>query len=187
MIHETAVIYPGVFVYPTAYVGPFCVLGAPPEQRGHQGPGKGVFIGPNVRLEKSVVIDSGVSERTYVGAYAMLMSGSHVGHDAKVGYHATLSPKAVVGGHAIIGNYASLGIGASVHQHQRVGAGAFIGAGAFLPKNEDVLPFQTWGGVPAKYLKENDYLLRKLGVSPQELHTWRLQFINGNNLWYISF
>lgn len=159
-VHPTAVVYPNVVLGSNVYIGPFCVIGAPPEHRDELAkgnPGKGVYIGDNTRLEKLVVVDSGIDDTTNIGIMCEIMSGTHIGHDAQIWDGATLAPKAMIGGYAIIGESANIGMGAVIHQKARVQPFCMIGAGAVvvLKNNAEMQPMETWAGVPARKIGMN--------------------------------
>lgn len=171
-IHPSAVIYPNVVVEDGAYIGPFCVIGAPPEIKGFTGDGKGVVISSGARLEKCVVVDSGAHARTMIGEDNMLMSGVHIGHDAFLEPNVTIAPHAVVGGHCRICEGAYIGMNAGIHQYQAIGAFCAIGGNSFVPRRSFkalIQPGQTWAGTPAKYIGENKVGVTRAGIDAEML------------------
>lgn len=129
MIHETAIIYPGVVIGPGVEIGEFAVIGKQAEiikGYGSHPIGK-VIIRKGTVIRPHVTIDSGTTGTTVIGAYCFLCSGCYVGHDAVLGDRVTLSPGAVVGGHATIGEDANLGINAGVHQNVAVPKKSMVG------------------------------------------------------------
>ena len=171
-IHPTAVIYANVVIEDGAYIGPFCVIGAPPEIKGFTGSGKGVVISAGARLEKCVVVDSGAYARTMIGENNMLMSGVHIGHDAFLEPNVTIAPHAVVGGHCRICEGAYIGMNAGIHQHQVIGAFCAIGGNSFVPRRSFkalIQPGQTWAGIPAKYIGENEVGIQRAGIDAEML------------------
>lgn len=157
-IHPTAIIYENVYIGNGVVIGPYCVIGAPPEHLSHKDKaGKGVFIGDNVTLTKAVVIDSGVNNRTVVSDNCYLMSGAHIGHDAYIEERVVISPKAVIGGHAIIEFECNIGINASIHQLTKIAKRVMIGMGAVVTKKaaKDMGEGETWAGNPARFISMN--------------------------------
>lgn len=157
-IHPTAVIYDNVDIGENVYIGPFCVIGAPPEHSTEDvGPGKGVSIADNVRLEKAVVVDSGIERKTVISYSVRAMSGAHVGHDAYVSFGAVLSPKCCVGGFTYIGSQTNVGMGAVIHQKCTIRPMCMIGMGAVITKavSERMQFCETWAGNPARLLGPN--------------------------------
>jgi UDP-N-acetylglucosamine acyltransferase len=180
VVHSTAVIYPNVKIGAYSYIGPFCVIGAPPEKRGAQ-KYCGVVIGDSTRLEKAVVIDAGSERATVIGNNCMIMSGAHVGHDCYVGHDVTISPKAVIGGHVSLGNVCNIGMNAGVHQYQVIGAFAMIGANSFVTRLDPyrsetyIWPYSTYVGTPAKLIGRNK---KYIDVLEETIHISTLEFID---------
>lgn len=153
-------VYPNVVLGNNVYIGPFCVIGAPPEHRDELAkgnPGKGVYIGDNTRLEKLVVVDSGINDVTYIGPGCEIMSGAHIGHDARIEFNVTLAPKAMIGGHVLIDIHSNIGMGAIIHQKAFIHGYCMIGAGSVvvLKNNNEMRDYETWAGVPARKIGMN--------------------------------
>lgn len=154
-IHWTAQIGPRVKIGENVTIGPFCIIGFPPELKGRENEDQGVIIGPGTVITGHVTIDSGADSPTCIGKDCYIMKGAHVGHDAMIGDDVTLSCHSIVGGHCIIEDGVNLGLGAIIHQRQRIAACCMIGMGAVVPKNLKTEPFKTYAGVPAKLLGDN--------------------------------
>ncbi len=156
-IHPTAVIYPNVMIGEGVYIGPFCVIGAPPEHTRYDGPGQGVLICDGVIMDKAVVVDSGVEGKTYIGSNSRFMSGVHVGHDAYIYPLCILSPKCCIGGHSVIEPSANIGMGALIHQNVTIPSRCMIGMGAVVSKAAALKmePAQTYVGNPARWIGPN--------------------------------
>ena len=164
-VHPTAVIYADVQIYANAYIGPYCVIGAPPEIRGYNGVTYGVSIGTNTRLEKHVVVDAGTEHCTIIGSNCILMSGVHVGHDCCIDHNATVSAHACLAGHVSINIFATIGINASIHQHQTIGAYAMVGAGCVVARSSSVPRLAKVVGNPARIIGRNDYAIQKYNLN----------------------
>jgi len=156
-IHPTAIIYPNVVIEEDCYIGPYCIIGAPPEWKGHEEVSKGVRIGAGSRLTGLVTVDAGVNAATYIGSNCYLMKHSHVGHDAILMHGITISCGAKIGGHAWIGSNCNIGLNAVIHQKIRIPQGCMIGASAFIGKKQEpeLQPYRKYAGVPAKDIGEN--------------------------------
>ena len=154
-IHPTAIIYPNVVIEEDCYIGPYCIIGAPAEWKGHEEVSKGVRIGSGSRLTGMVTVDSGVNERTNIGSDCYLMKHSHVGHDAILSNNVTLSCGAKIGGHSIVMDNCNIGLNAVIHQKVIVPKGCMIGASAFIGKKTILQPYRKYAGVPAKDIGEN--------------------------------
>ena len=164
-VHPTAVIYAGVTICEGAYIGPYCVIGAPPEIRDYNDRTLGVIIRPNTRLEKHVVVDAGSQIRTFISAECILMSGVHIGHDCYVSYGCTISAHACLAGHVTVGMRATIGINASIHQHQDIGAYSMVGAGCVVARNSSVPRLAKVVGNPARIIGRNDFAIEKYNLN----------------------
>ena len=164
-VHPTAVIYEGVIIGADVYIGPYCVINAPPEVRGYQGSGQGVIIGARTRLEKHVVVDSGSNELTVVDVDCILMSGVHIGHDCYIQQGSTISAHACLAGHVQVCEYATIGINASIHQHQTIGAYAMVGAGCVVARSSSVPRLAKVVGNPARIIGRNEYAIQKYNLN----------------------
>jgi UDP-N-acetylglucosamine acyltransferase len=155
-IHPTAVIYPNVILEDDIYIGPYCIIGAPPEWKGKEDDPKGVYIMSGTRLTGLVTVDSGGNDVTIIGKNCYLMKHSHVGHDAILKNGVTLSCGAKVGGHSEIGENTNIGLNATIHQKVKVPSGCMIGMGAVVTKKTELKANSKYAGVPAKYMGSND-------------------------------
>ena len=154
-IHPTAIIYPNVVIEEDCYIGPYCIIGAPAEWKGHEEESKGVRIGAGSRLTGMVTVDAGVNGTTVILNNCYLMKHSHVGHDALIGVGVTISCGVKVGGHSVIGEHCNIGLNAVIHQKVRIPEGCMIGASAFIGKKTELKPYRKYAGVPAKDIGEN--------------------------------
>jgi UDP-N-acetylglucosamine acyltransferase len=154
-VHKTAVIYPGVVIEDDVYIGPLCIIGAPPEWKGKEHEGKGVLIEKGARLCGMVTVDAGAEQATRIGRDCYLMKQTHVGHDAWLVEAVTLSPGARIGGHAVIGPKTTIGMNAVIHQRKVITAGVMIGMGSVITKKIYLEPYCTYAGNPAKLIGVN--------------------------------
>lgn len=153
-IHPTAIIYPNVTIEDGCYIGPYCVIGGPPEWK-NKTESHGVLIRKNSTLTGLVTVDSGAEGRTIIGSGCYLMKHSHIGHDARLGNNVTVSCGAKVGGHSFIGHNCNLGLNSVIHQRQNISDGCMIGASAFVSKTLITEPYRKYAGVPAKDIGAN--------------------------------
>jgi UDP-N-acetylglucosamine acyltransferase len=138
------------------HVHPTAIIGDPPEHRDFiANPGFETFppdVDPTAVVNSFATIDAGCWEPTRVGARTLLMTKTHVGHDAQVGADCELAPGVVICGHVELGDRVRIGVNACVRPGIKVGDGARIGAGAVVVK--DVPPGATVVGNPARPLSE---------------------------------
>jgi UDP-N-acetylglucosamine acyltransferase len=158
MIHldKTAIIGKNVIIEDDVYIGPYCIIGMPPEWKGKENEDKGVLIKKGSRLTGLVTVDSGADKQTIIGENCYLMKHSHVGHDATLENNVTLSCGAKIGGHSIIGEYTNIGLNAVIHQKISIPRGCMIGASAFVGKKSLLKPNYKYAGVPVKEIGKNE-------------------------------
>lgn len=154
-IHPSAIIYPNVVIGDNVTIGAYCIIGAPPEWKGHEQNSKGVIIGDNVMITGLVTIDSGAENMTYIGERCYIMKHAHIGHDAVVCSDVTISCGVKIGGHSVIREGCNIGLNAVIHQKVIIPEGCMIGASAFVGKKTELKPFGKYAGVPAKFIGEN--------------------------------
>lgn len=154
-IHHTSLIGRNVIIEEDCYIGPYCVIGFPPEWRGAEMSDCGVRIKKGTRIIGLVTIDTGALRCTVIGENNYLMKHSHVGHDAILGNNVTVSCGAKIGGHCEIGEGTNIGLNAVIHQKKVVPNGCMIGMGAVVTKGLVMEENQKYVGNPAKWLSEN--------------------------------
>lgn len=155
-IHETAIIYEGAVIGTGNKIGPYCIIGAPPEYKGNDDISGNVRIGDNNTITGLVTIDSGTySGITFIDNNCYIMKGAHIGHDSFIYDDVTISCGAKIGGHSIIYKGCVIGLNAVIHQHKKVPPGCMIGMGAVVTKNLYMDEFKIYAGNPAKYIGKN--------------------------------
>jgi len=71
---------------------------------------------------------------------------THIGNDVTIGHNATV--------HACnVHDDALIGMGATLLDNCEVGEGAIVAAGALVLQGTKIPPYEIWGGVPAKFIK----------------------------------
>lgn len=161
-IHPTAIIHNDVWIGDNVYIGPYAIIGAPPQHRnsypcpldGHKYD-HGVELGNGVVVREFTTIHAGIITSTVVGRHTMLMAYTHVSHDCQIGDHATLSTGSILGGVTMIGDHATLGQGVITHPWALIGEGSIIGLNSSVIR--DVLPYQKVAGCPARLLGPNTH------------------------------
>jgi len=167
MIHHTAIIYDNVDVGNNVVIGAYSVIGSPAESKGadNVNPKGKVVIGDGTVIREHVTIHSPVSDEgvTSVGKECYIQAHSHIGHDSKIGDFVTIACYACIGGHSILEDHVNIALHAVTHQRTTVKTGTIVGACGFVKGVID-----GWGvyvGVPAKRIKDNTYLMDKLGLT----------------------
>jgi len=123
-------------VFPTATIGEI------PQDLKFKGEETELLIGERNRIREGVTINTGTTGGggiTRVGNDCLLMTGSHIAHDAQVGSNIVMANQAAVAGHCIVGDDVIIGGLSGVHQFVRIGRGAIIGAVTMV--TNDVIPY----------------------------------------------
>jgi UDP-N-acetylglucosamine acyltransferase len=155
-IHNTAVIGNNVTIEDDVYIGPFCVIGMPPEWKGKENEDKGVLIKSGTILTGMVTIDSGAERQTVIGNNCYLMKHAYVAHDCILGSSVTMSAGSKLAGFCTVGNKVNLGMGAAIHQKTTLPEGIMIGMNSVVIKKSKLESYQKYAGVPVKHIGSND-------------------------------
>lgn len=148
----------------------FASIGDIPQDRKYGGEPTTTTLGDDNVVREYVSIHAGTAQDrgdTSIGDRNLFLAYTHVAHDCVVGNGTTFSNNAQIAGHVTIGDHAVLGAYAGVHQFCRVGAHAMIAAGAIVL--QDVPPFVTVSGYPAKPAGTNNEGLRRRGFVPSDI------------------
>jgi UDP-N-acetylglucosamine acyltransferase len=154
-IHSTAIIYDNVILGDNNIIGPYCIIGAPPEWKGKECFNGRVYIGNNNVITGLVTIDGPGEGMTIIGDNCYIMKHAHIGHDTVIGNNVTISCGAKIGGHTEVKEYANVGLNAVIHQNQKIENGCMIGMGSVVTKKLITEPYQTYAGNPAKLIGDN--------------------------------
>ena len=144
----------------------FASIGEIAQDRKYGGEPTTTTIGDdNTFREYSTVHGGTVQDRgdTAIGSGNLFLAYTHVAHDCVVGDRTTFSNNAQIAGHVRIGDWAVLGAFAGVHQFVRVGAHTMLAAYAVVL--QDVPPYVTVQGYPAKPHGTNSEGLRRRGFA----------------------
>ena len=183
-IHPSAVVEEGAVIGPDCQIGPFAMIG--PEVtlgRGVVVKSHGVVTGWTDVGEETVIFSFAVVGEvpqdlkfrgggvTQIGDDCLLMTGSHVGHDARLGDRVILANQAAIAGHCQLGDDVIVGGLSGVHQWVRVGRGAIIGAVTMV--TNDVLPHGLVQGPRGVLDGLNLVGLKRRGVDRAEITALR--------------
>lgn len=116
------IVHPGVWVSPSASIGP------------------GVYIGP------FAVVNATAS----IGQSAIINTDAIIEHGARVGAFAHVAPRATLAGMAEVGERTLIGANAVLLPFVKVGSDSIVGAGAVV--HRDVAAHLTVAGIPARPL-----------------------------------
>jgi UDP-N-acetylglucosamine acyltransferase len=152
----------------------FASVGDIPQDRKYGGEPTTTTLGDDNVIREFVTIHAGTAQdrgATTIGNGNWFLAYTHVAHDCVVGNFTTFSNNAQIAGHVTIGDWVVLGAYAGVHQFCRIGTHAMLAAGAIVL--QDVPPYVTVAGYPAKPAGTNSEGLRRRGFSPSDIATVR--------------
>jgi UDP-N-acetylglucosamine acyltransferase len=152
----------------------FSSVGEIPQDRKYGGEPTTTTLGDDNVIREFVTIHAGTAQdrgATTIGNGNWFLAYTHVAHDCVVGNFTTFSNNAQIAGHVTIGDWVVLGAYAGVHQFCRIGEHAMLAAGAIVL--QDVPPYVTATGYPAKPAGTNNEGLRRRGFSAADIATVR--------------
>jgi len=155
-------------------VFPFASIGDIPQDRKYGGEPTTTTIGDDNVFREYVTVNAGTAQDrgdTAIGNGNLFLSYTHVAHDCVVGNHTVFSNNAQIAGHVHIDDWVVLGAYSGVHQFGRVGVHAMLGAAAVVL--QDVPPYVTAFGYPAKPAGTNNEGLRRRGFTSQDIQAVR--------------
>jgi UDP-N-acetylglucosamine acyltransferase len=151
-------------------VFPFTSIGGIPQDRKYGGEPTSTLIGDDNVIREYVSIHAGTAQDrgvTTIGHGNWLLAYCHIAHDCVVGNHTTFSNNVQLAGHVVIDDWVTMGGFGGVHQFCRIGAHAMVAAGAIVL--QDVPPFVTAAGYPAKPHGTNNEGLRRRGFTAEDI------------------
>jgi UDP-N-acetylglucosamine acyltransferase len=142
-------------------------LGGEPQDVKFRGERSALLIGDDNLIREYATLHraSGEGEATRVGSRNFLMVGTHVAHNCVVGDDNVLANGAALAGHVVVEDHAFLASNVGAHQFVRFGRYAMVGGKAKVV--QDVLPFFTTDGNPARVRGLNTIGLRRGGFPPE--------------------
>ncbi|MBI3041510.1 MAG: acyl-ACP--UDP-N-acetylglucosamine O-acyltransferase [Betaproteobacteria bacterium] len=145
----------------------FASLGEAPQDKKYGGEPTRLEIGNNNTIREfctfncGTVQDAGV---TRIGSDNWIMAYVHLAHDCQIGDHTIFANNAQLAGHVHVGDYAILGGFTAVHQFCHIGAHSISGISSVVL--QDVPPYVTISGNPAKPYGINAEGLKRRGFDP---------------------
>lgn len=156
---------------------PFACVGEVPQDLKFRGERTRLIVGARCRIREGATLNTGTEGGggiTHVGDDCLLMTGAHVGHDARIGNRVVLANQAAIAGHCVIGDDVIVGGLSGVHQFVRVGRGAIIGAVTMV--TNDVVPFGLVQGPRGDLDGLNLVGLKRRGVDRAEITALRAAY-----------
>jgi len=145
-------------IYPSASIG------SEPQDLKFQGEKSYVFIGENTKIREFTTVNraTGEGEETRIGSNCLLMAYTHVAHNCVIGNNVVMSAAAMLAGHVVVEDRAVIGGQAGVHQFVKIGRNAMVGATSKVV--QDVPPFVTVDGHPARVVGLNNVGIARAGI-----------------------
>ena len=112
--------------------------------------GDGSFIGANT----TIALGRSPDEPTIIGANVNIAPLVMIGHGCIIEDDVIIHGGARLAGFVTVHKGARIGMGACIRNRVTIGKGAMVALGAVVTK--DVPPFEIWGGVPARKLRDRE-------------------------------
>ena len=151
------------------------VIGSAPQDLKYKGEKSFLYIGKNNIIREYVTINLGTQKNsTRVGDNNLIMAYSHIAHDCQVGSQCVFANNATLAGHVSVDDEAVIGGLSAVHQYVYIGKLAIIGGCSKVV--QDIPPFSTSDGHPAKIYGINSIGLRRSHVSKNAINQLKISF-----------
>lgn len=144
------------------------VVGSIPQDLKYRGEENFLVIGDRNKIREYVTINPGTQGgggKTVIGSDCLLMAYAHVAHDCQIGNRVIIANSSALAGHIVIENRAVVGGLVGIHQFVRVGSLAMIGGCSRVI--QDVPPYSTCVGYPARVFGLNSEGLKRAKI-PRE-------------------
>jgi len=141
------------------------VAGSRPQDLKFKGGKVFLEIGDNNIIREYCTLNPATEEglKTTIGNNNLLMAYSHIAHDCKVGNDCVLANNCTLAGHVTIEDKVVIGGIVAIHQFVRVGMLSITGGCSKIV--QDIPPFSTCDGHPARVYGLNLIGLRRKGIS----------------------
>ncbi|MCM8780289.1 MAG: acyl-ACP--UDP-N-acetylglucosamine O-acyltransferase, partial [Candidatus Omnitrophica bacterium] len=152
------------------------VVGSIPQDLKYKGEDTRLEIGDNNIIREYCTINTGTIEsgKTVIGSNNLIMAYAHIAHDCVIGNDCIIANNGTLAGHVIVEDKAVVGGLVAIHQFSRVGKLSIIGGCSKVV--QDIPPFSTCDGHPAKTYGLNIVGLRRAELSTQAISSLRQAF-----------
>ncbi|MDD4900460.1 MAG: acyl-ACP--UDP-N-acetylglucosamine O-acyltransferase, partial [Candidatus Omnitrophica bacterium] len=141
------------------------IIGSRPQDLKYKGEKTSLYIGANNIIREYCTFNVGTGDGgvTRVGDNNLFMAYSHVAHDCIVGNNCVLANNGTLAGHVTIEDGAVVGGLVAIHQFVRMGKLSIVGGCSKVV--QDIPPFSTCDGHPARVYGLNLIGLRRQSFS----------------------
>ena len=148
-------------------VGEHAVIGGQPQDVKFRRESSRLIIGDDNLIREFVTIHraSGEDEATRVGSRNFIMIGVHIAHNCVIGDDNIFANGAALAGHITVEDHVFLSNNVGAHQFVRMGRFGMVGGKSKIV--QDVLPFFTTDGNPARVRGLNSVGLRRAGFTAE--------------------
>jgi len=159
------------------------VLGSRPQDLKYKGEASFLEIGDNNIIREYCTFNPGTAEggKTVVGNNNLFMAYSHVAHDCTVGSLCVIANNGTLAGHVNIEDSAVVGGLVAIHQFVNVGRLSIIGGCSKVV--QDIPPYSTCDGHPARIYGLNLVGLRRNHIDKEAIgqlkHAFKILFNSG--------
>lgn len=148
----------------------FNSLGCVPQDKKYKGEDTALEIGDDNSIHGYCTISLGTDGDggvTRIGNDNWIMAYVHIAHDAQLGDHIIIANYTGLAGHVHVGDHVVIGGLSGLHQFVHVGAHAMVGFSSAV--SQDVPPFITVDGNPAKVHGINTEGVRRRGFTRERI------------------
>jgi len=154
---------------PNSQIFTGAVIGSPPQDLKYKNEKSFLEIGEANIIREYCTFNPGTEEggKTIVGNNNLFMAYSHVAHDCVVGNNCIIANNGTLAGHVTIEDMAVIGGLVAIHQFVRVGALSIIGGCSKIV--QDIPPYSTCDGHPARIYGLNLIGLRRRKIAKESI------------------
>ncbi|HEX7030603.1 MAG TPA: acyl-ACP--UDP-N-acetylglucosamine O-acyltransferase [Gammaproteobacteria bacterium] len=148
----------------------FNAIGAAPQDKKYADEPTRLVIGDRNTIREFCTFNRGTTQdrgETTIGSDNWIMAYVHIAHDCVIGDNTILANGTTLAGHVSVGDFAILGGFTKVHQFCRIGAHSFSGMDSGL--NQDLPPYVTCSGMPARPVGINSEGLKRRNFSSEQI------------------
>ena len=145
------------------------VIGSRPQDLKYKGEKSFLEIGDNNIIREYSTFNPGTGEgsKTVVGNNNLFMAYAHIAHDCIIGNNCVIANNGTLAGHVTIEDNAVVGGLVAIHQFVRIGRLSIIGGCSKVV--QDIPPYSTCDGHPARVYGLNLIGLRRSGISKDSI------------------